>query len=128
MLSHLYRFHGHGGLRYLYRNGKTARSRSFLLRYMTVPSRKHSRVTVSVSKKIMKSAARRNRIRRRIYEVVRTNWEQLSHPYDVSITVYSPDVLRMPASELQRELSHLFSQARLYKMDAPHDKMEETET
>jgi len=127
MLSHTLRFHGHGGLRYLYRNGKTSRTRSFLLRFTPNQTRLHSRVTVIVSKKTMKSAARRNRMRRRVYEIIRHEWDQLDHPFDLSVTIYSQDVQIVPYEKLQHEIQQLLSQAHLYKNDALHDKVEKTE-
>lgn len=115
MLSHQYRFHGHGGLRYLYRVGKTTRTRNFLLRYTPNTTRLHSRVTVIVSKKTAKSSARRNRMRRRVYEIIRGEWEQLRHPHDISITVYSAEVQFIDHEQLAREVKQLLSSARLYK-------------
>lgn len=115
MLAQLYRFHGHGGLRYLYRVGKTARSRHFMLRYTANTTRPHSRVTVIVSKKTAKSSARRNRMRRRVYEVVRQEWEQLRHPHDISITVYSAEVQFLDHKKLIAEIKQLLATARLYK-------------
>lgn len=126
MLSFLYRFHGHGGLRYLYKKGKTARTHNFLLRYTPNPTRKTSRVSVIVSKKVAKSAARRNRIRRRVYEYIRTHWDNIAHTVDLSITVYSKEVQCVPYETLQRELVQLLSAARLYKSDPRHDKMDKT--
>lgn len=110
MLAHKYRFHGHGSLRYLYKNNRTARSRHFLLRYVTNKNRVHSRLTIIVGKKVYKSAARRNRIRRRIYEIMRLHWQDVSQGYDMAITVYSPEVLLLPHQELEQELTHLLSQ------------------
>ena len=115
MLSQQHRFHGHGGLRYLYRAGKTARTRNFLLRYVPNTTRLHSRVTVIVSKKTAKSAARRNRMRRRVYEIIRGEWEQLQHAHDISITVYSAEVQFIEHEKLVAELKQLLSTARLYK-------------
>jgi len=115
MLAQQHRFHGHGGLRYLYKNGKTARTRNFLLRYVPNTSRPHSRVTVIVSKKVSKSSARRNRIRRRTYEIVRHEWDQLVHPHDISITAYAAEIQFIPHEELERELRQLLSSAHLYK-------------
>lgn len=107
MLAHKYRFHGHGSLRYLYKKNHTARSRHFLLRYVTNKNRVHSRLTIIVGKKVYKSSARRNRIRRRVYEILRLHWDEISQGYDMAITVYSPEVLLLPHQELEQELVHL---------------------
>jgi ribonuclease P protein component len=117
MLSHKHRFHGHGGLRYLYRTGKTARTRSFMLRYTPNTTRLHSRVTVIVSKKTAKSAAKRNRIRRRIYEIVRHEWDALTHPTDISITVYSAEIQLVAHDKLVAEVKQLLSGAHLYNRE-----------
>ena len=71
MLAQKFRFHGHGSLRYLYKNGDAVRSHLITLKYIANPRRKTSRFTVVVGKKVIKSAVKRNRIRRRVYEVVR---------------------------------------------------------
>ena len=112
MLSHKFRFHGHGSLRYLYRNGKTARTRSLMLRYSPNKFRVHSRYAVIVSKKIMKAAARRNRIRRRIYEVIRLHDESIPPGFDFSVTVFSAELLTLPYADLEREILELFRQVK----------------
>lgn len=114
MLSQQHRFHGHGGLRYLYRVGKTTRTRHFLMRFTPNTTRPHSRVTVIVSKKTAKSSARRNRMRRRVYEIIRHEWDQLRHPYDISVTVYSAEVQFIEHEKLASELRYLLSSANLY--------------
>ena len=126
MLAQEFRFHGHGGLRYLYKHGKTARTRNFLLRYVPNTSRPHSRVTVIVSKKVSKSSARRNRIRRRVYEIIRTEWDQLLHPHDLSITAYAAEIQFIAHEELQREIRQLLSHAHLYKAEVKHAKIDKT--
>lgn len=66
------------------------------------------RVAVIISKKVFKSAVKRNRVRRRIYNIVRH--ELCKHnpvATDMVITVFSQDVLVMEHALLQRELSYL---------------------
>lgn len=115
MLSHKYRFHGHGSLRYLYRNGRAARTRHLMLRYTPNKNRVHSRVAVVVSKKVMKSAVGRNRIRRRLFEVIREMWPQVADAYDISLTVYSAECMTMSYDELKSQVHDVFAQAGLYK-------------
>ena len=71
MLAFKNRFHGHGSLRYVYRNGKVIRHHQMTLKWTTNPRRKTPRVAVVVGKKIYKGAVGRNRIRRRVYEAMR---------------------------------------------------------
>ncbi len=113
MLSHLHRFHGHGSLRYLYRNGQSASNKLFSIKYNLNPNRVHPRFAVIVSKKIFKSAVKRNRVRRRIYEIIRHHLEEIEKPYDVALTVFSGELLTMPIKELEKELVTLLAKESL---------------
>ena len=115
MLSFQNRFHGHGSLRYVYKNGAAQRSHLVTVKYISNPHRKHSRFSVVVSKKVHKGAVGRNRIRRRIYEVIRAELPALKPSYDVAVIVFSSEIMTMPAKELKDTLRQLFSQAALYK-------------
>lgn len=111
MLTHKQRFHGHGSLRYLFSKGKSVRSRHLQLRYVTNKTRLHSRFAVVVSKKVSKRAVYRNRIRRRIFEVIRTEFTDLDTAWDVSITVFSSEAITLPADELKAEVMQLLVSA-----------------
>lgn len=115
MLSFQNRFHGHGSLRYVYKNGVAERSHLVTVKHISNPHRKHSRFSVVVSKKVHKGAVGRNRIRRRIYEVIRQELDTLKPSQDVVLIVFSSELMTMPASELKDMLTQLFSQAALYK-------------
>lgn len=104
MLSSRYRFHGYGSLRYLLKNGQTSRNRVLAVRYIKNPHRSDSRVAVVVGKKVSKSAVKRNRIRRRVFEVIRTNWDKLEPGYDFSIAVFSAELLVMPHKDLEKNI------------------------
>ena len=97
MISQAHRFHGLGSLKYVYAQGKTVRSASMGLRYADNPRRKTWRAAVVVSKKVHKSAVKRNRIRRRIYEVIRTSQILDEQAKDIVISVYDGQVLDVPA-------------------------------
>ena len=115
MLSVLYRFHGHGSLRYVYKNGQAIRSHLITIKYTKNPRRTHSRFAVVVSKKVHKSAIGRNRIRRRIYEVIRHELPSFNLPHDVVLMVFSSEVIGLPHEELTETIRQLFRQAGLYK-------------
>lgn len=74
---------------------------------------KHSRVAVVVSKKIHKSAVKRNRIRRRIYENIRPRLDTWKSPSEVVITVYQADLADMPQSELAQAIDDLLRRGKL---------------
>jgi ribonuclease P protein component len=115
MLSFSYRFHGHGSLRYVYKNGQAVRSHLITIKTTKNPHRRDSRFAVVVSKKVHKSAVGRNRIRRRIYEIVREELPRMKAVHDVAIMVFSSEVIQLPAPELKEVVQQLFSQAGLYK-------------
>ena len=69
-----------------------------------------------VSKKVIKSAIGRNRIRRRIYEYIRIRLGQLNDVYDIVVITTSPDLKDIPSSELIELLDTLMHKAELYKM------------
>jgi len=111
MIAFKNRFHGHGSLRYVYKNGQVVRSHSIILRFIANPHRKQSRVAVVVSKKILKSAVRRNRIRRRVYEYVRIKLPRLTETYDIAIIVASSELLNTEHQDMVQQLDQLFDQA-----------------
>jgi ribonuclease P protein component len=100
MLSRAHRFHGYGSLRYVYRNGKVVRGSNCSLKYVSNNRITRYRVAVVVSKKVSKSAVVRNRIRRRVYEVVR-ELVVPDQPQDLVFTVYSEQLADMPADQLR---------------------------
>ncbi len=115
MLSFSHRFHGHGSLRYVYKNGKAIRTHLMTLKYTSNPHRSHSRFSVVVSKKVCKGAVGRNRIRRRLYEIIRTELPKIQAPHDVVIIVFTSEIKSMPFDELADAVKHLFKEADLYK-------------
>lgn len=115
MLAYKYRFHGHGSLRYVFKNGRTIRSRFIVVRYLENPRRQHSRLAVIVSKKVHKRAVRRNRIRRRVYEIVRHNLSQHAQVYDIAIIITSPETDSMSHQDLSQHIFGLLHDAGIYK-------------
>lgn len=112
MISSKYRFHSRGGVKYTYRHGKNIRSAKISLIY-NQNTRKRQRFAVVVSKKVLKSAVGRNRIRRRIYEAIRYELPTFSRELDCIFIVYSKDLKDMPFTELRGTISSLLSQAVL---------------
>lgn len=125
MISRKHRFHGHNSLRYVYQHGKTVRGPLTALKYISNSKRREYRVAVVVSKKISKSAVKRNRIRRRLYEAVRLHEPLLTGPYDIVITVFNEQLAAMPAADLQRAIRAQLRQAGLLQATtaAPHGKI-----
>lgn len=111
MLAHTNRFHGYGSLRFLYHRGQSVRTRHMALRYIANKRRVHSRCAVVVSKKVFKSAVKRNRIRRRVFEAIRYHWPQIHGVNDLVVTVYGPEILDAPYELVLAEVEQLLVQA-----------------
>ena len=112
MLNKKYRFHSRGGVRYVYQKGKTIRSPKMSLVF-TPNTKGFTRIAVVVSKKVNKTAIGRNRIRRRIYEVLRVNFSLIPPKNDYIFVVYSRDILKMPFSELEKLLGGLVEESKV---------------
>ena len=104
MLSSNYRFHSRGGVRYTYKHGKTIRTPKLSLVHAN-NSRCRQRFAVVVSKKVLKTAVGRNRIRRRVYEAIRLELPKYQAKKDCIFVIYSKDIRTIPFEEL-RELIH----------------------
>ncbi len=112
MLNKKYRFHSRGGVRYVYQKGKTVRSSKMSV--TTVDNtRGFTRVAVVCSKKVLKTAVGRNRIRRRIYEAIRKNFEDVPKGRDYIFTVFTKEVGTMPFSELEKILGDLIADSKI---------------
>ena len=112
MLNKKYRFHSRGGVRYVYQHGKTIRSPKMSLIH-TDNSRGFTRFAVVVSKKVEKSAVKRNRIRRRVYEVLRRNFDLIPKKKDYIFVIFSSDVAKIDFNELEKIMGELVEQSKL---------------
>lgn len=112
MLAKKYRFHSRGGVRYVYQKGRTIRKSKMSLVFCD-NNRGFTRVAVVVSKKVCKTAVLRNRIRRRIYEALRQNFEFIPLKRDYIFVVYSADVLKMSYPELVKLLGELVAESKV---------------
>jgi len=119
VISQAHRFHGRSSLRFVYQRGQNVRGGAVSLRYVTNPRRQHYRVAVVVSRKVSKSAVVRNRIRRRIYEVVREHAGQLKAPLDLVFTAYGEDIAALPHEALKKLVLSLLVKADALHPDGP---------
>lgn len=114
MISRQHRFHGRGSLNYAYKQGRTVRGESISLRL--VPSRQPDyRLAVVVSRKVSKSAVVRNKIRRRIYEVIRIEKKEANKPwpYDMIISVFDDRIATATSEEVRGIIVNLLQKARI---------------
>ena len=128
MFQQRYRFHGYGGLRYLYRHASAERSRLLTVKYVANRRRRMPRIAVVVSKKVHKSAVGRNRIRRRVYEILRQRVPYFTGVYDVALIITSSEVLTTPHDELVLVVTNLLVRAGICPGDAtPSDERDKAE-
>ncbi len=106
MIHRQYRFHGYNALRFVYKQGKTARTARCLLRYAPNPRRSRCRVAVVVAKKVHKSAVVRNRIRRRIYAAVQGSAATLAS-YDLVFTVVDQSIVDISEKDINNIIMQL---------------------
>ncbi len=102
MLASQHRFHGLNSLSFAYRNGQTVRGSQLTLKYALNSRRSSYRAAVVVSRKVDKSAVVRNRLRRRVYEVIRLQGDEIQAPYDLIFTVFSSQLLEVESEKLQQ--------------------------
>ena len=112
MLNKKYRFHSRGGVNYTYQKGKTIRTQNLSLVH-NVNERGFQRFAVVVSKKVLKSAVGRNRIRRRVYEAIRLELPNFPEKKDCIFIIYSKDIKTMPFDELRELIRKLLEEAKI---------------
>ncbi len=108
MISRSRRFHGFNSLKFVYRSGQTVRGPLFSIKYALNPRRQNYRLAVVVSRKVHKSAFGRNRIRRRLYEIVRQLEPKINQPFDIVLTVFHDTVItedhKILSDQVKRQL------------------------
>lgn len=134
MIGRPNRFHGYHSLHRALREGQVVRGQFFSLKYILNERRKTYRLAIVVSRKVSKSAVVRNRIRRRIYELVRAESPNITKAYDLIISVYSDQLATLPISELKALLIRTLSQSGViskeknYDTSSPRGKVDKKET
>jgi len=87
----------------VYQKGSTVRADAPLaLRYVQNSRQPSWRLAVVVSRKVSKAAVVRNRIRRRVFEIVRRESGRILPHYDLVFTVYGAELATLDHIELER--------------------------
>jgi ribonuclease P protein component len=74
---------------------------------------KHNRIGISVSKKAYKSSVKRNLLRRRIKEIIRTAGFNLKEGHDIVFVVKKTELGVPEFADLKREIGNLLVKAKL---------------
>jgi len=96
----------------VYKLGKSAANRQFVVYVMKNQQTAKMRVGVSASKKLG-GAVVRNRLRRRVKEIVRLHAEHIAPGHDFIIIVRKPAV-DMEYKEMEKSLVHALKRAMLW--------------
>lgn len=130
MLNSLHRFHGLNSLSFAYRKGDIVRGGQISLRYAANSRRQTYRAAVVVSKKVDKSAVIRNRIRRRLYEAIRTNAGAIDESYDLIFTAFNAQLASADAATIEKQVTELLRRAGVLsgKTARSHDIVEPKKT
>jgi ribonuclease P protein component len=133
MIDRTHRFQGHGSLRFVYQRGKVVRGPYSALKYICNQRRTTYRAAVVVSRKVHKSAVVRNRIRRRVYEIIRAHEPAIRQPYDLVFTIYNDQMATMPAAEVWNAIAFQLKKAEVLEGPAathttPHAIVESKES
>ena len=99
-------------MRWVYKHGKTVRNPAASLVFCE-NTRGFTRISVVVSKKVNKTAVGRNRIRRRVYEVLRQNLDLIPKKHDYIFVIFSAKVLTMPIKDLEKLLGGLVENSKM---------------
>jgi ribonuclease P protein component len=113
MLTYKNRFHRRNHLNYVHKKGVSVRGQQISLRYVDGLDHVDYRAAVVVSRRVSKKAVLRNRIRRRIYEIVRTMNPTIRGDVDVIVSVFDDSVADMDFSQLTNQLKELLDKAGL---------------
>jgi ribonuclease P protein component len=111
MIVRRHRFHGYGSVKAVYKRSQNARSALLGLKCAKRSPGRPYRVAVVVSRKVNKSAVRRNRIRRRLYEVVRQHEANIPKETDLVFTVFSDQIADLEQAKLETLVKELLSQS-----------------
>ena len=111
MIGRTHRFHGYGSLRSVYQRGETARGPLLSLKFVNRGQNRSYRVAVVVSRKVNKSAVVRNRIRRRVYEIVRQEENKLPAGLDLVFTAFGDELAGLDARKLEQTVVALLRKA-----------------
>ena len=119
MLDRQHRFHGLTSLTAVHRRGTAVRGQLMALRYLRRQPADQYRLAIIVSRKVHKSAVQRNRVRRRIYELVRQF--KITEPYDLVLSVFSDQVITLEPAQLEQLVRNLFIRAHVIGRGTPTD-------
>ena len=80
----------------------------------------YSRLAFVVPSKIEKKPTKRNRLRRRVYEVLRHQYKLIREGLDILIIVQNPKIFKKTYPEIEKELKNTLQKAKLLRSRSFH--------
>jgi len=111
-MDKLYRLRSNEDFKRIYKSGKSYWNRNLVI-YVKSNGLEHIRVGFTVTKKIGNSVVR-NKIRRRMKEIFRKNFDNIKEGYDI-ILVPKKNVVDISYQELESAMIHIFKLANVLK-------------
>jgi len=112
MLAKMYRLAKQKDFDNVFKRGKPVFSTNLKIKFVT-NERKNSRLAFVVSNKISKKATVRNKLRRQMSEIVRTNLKMIKMGYDV-VVVVKQSILKRNFEQIEKELLADLKKAKLF--------------
>ena len=94
------------------KEGRANHSSLFLVRALVTAD--HTRISVTISSKIAKTAVLRNRIRRKLYEAIKPLYSGVKEHIHVVVIAKAP-ILTMSQSDIETEIKSVFVKAGLLR-------------
>jgi ribonuclease P protein component len=113
MLKKQFRITKNSDFKRIYKKGKTFADSFFVIKIFS-NKLDNSRFGFVVGKKAANKIVHRNKIRRQLSEVVRTNFSQIKPEFDV-IVIAKAQILGESYQEIEKRLINLLKRARIYK-------------
>ena len=92
--------------------GRKLRSSCFLLSILPLSERAIGTLGITVTKKLHKSAVRRNRLKRRIREIYRHTRQEFRYPAEM-VVIGLNGSMELTSADIRRELYQLWTKAKL---------------
>lgn len=111
MIAKKFRFGKRADFDKIFRSPNKFYSNNLVLKFYKTENL-NNRFAIVVSKKISKKAVERNKIRRRIYEVLRLNLDKIKTPYDIVFLV-KKGVISLEYCEIESEIMYILKKSKL---------------
>lgn len=122
MIAYKNRFHGHRSLDYVYKRGSIVRGKFFNLKFTSNKKRTESRLAIVVSKKIFKSAVKRNLLRRRLYAVIGPRIPNFKQIVDVVVIITAKELINLKHKDLLSQLDEALVEAGFWSENKAEQK------